>query len=176
MRAFPGLKILACLFAFAVLTTSARAQTPTQMSEAATLQGEHPAAYYKRAAAMFQAGQKDDATFVLYLGQLRYRAHLAARRAKLKPDGDPALFASLSEVVARPINEYAFGDVPALSRIIDSVIAYDRAHPDTFTPPARYAQAYRGVRTGLEQMRDVMLSQADEMRKRRFQNGLSNRN
>ena len=50
--------------------------------EAALLQGvegDHPAGYYRRAADLMRAGRRDEAVFVFYLGQLRYRTHLAAR-------------------------------------------------------------------------------------------------
>lgn len=143
--------------------------------EVAALAGQHPAAYYQRAAQLFHTGKKDDAVFLFYLGQLRYRARLSARR-DLKPDGDPALFASLSEVVGRPLNEYAFGDIPALARTIDAVLAYDKANPDRFTPPASFPQAYAGVREGLGAMRTQMLADADKIRATRRRNGLENRN
>src|SRR5262249_57333521 len=129
---------------------------PALAADAAALAGQHPGEYYRRAAQLLGAGRKDDAVFIFYLGQLRYRAHLSARR-DLKPDGDPALFASLSEVVGRPVNEYAFGDIPALARTIEAVLAYDRANPDRFTPPSNFAQAYIGVREGLAAMRERML-------------------
>jgi hypothetical protein len=108
------------------------------------------------------------------LGQLRYRVHLSARR-DLKPDGDPALFASLSEVVGRPINEYAFGDIPALALTIETVLAYDSANPDRFTPPSKYPQAYTGVRDGLAAVRAQVLADQDKIRATRRSNGLENR-
>jgi hypothetical protein len=158
------------------LTGGARAQAPSAVpSDVAPLAGQHPAEYYRRAAQLFGTGRKDDAVFIFYLGQLRYRAHLSARR-DLKPDGDPALFASLSEVVGRPVNEYAFGDIPALARTIDAVLAYDRANPDRFTPPATFPQAHAGVRDGLVTMRAQMLPDRDKIRATRAGKGLENRN
>jgi hypothetical protein len=65
--------------------------------------------------------QKDEAVFWFYAGQLRYRVYLLANKDKLKPSGDPALFASLSEEIGRPLNEYAFGDIPQLAKTIDAV-------------------------------------------------------
>jgi hypothetical protein len=168
--------LAALMVALFVPADPAPAQTPgTAPAETAALAHQHPAAYYQRAAKLFGADRKDDAVFVFYLGQLRYRAHLSARR-DLKPDGDPALFASLSEVVGRPLNEYAFGDIPALARTIDAVLAYDRANPDRFTPPANFPQAYAGVRDGLAAMRTQMLTDADKIRATRRSNGLENRN
>jgi len=145
-------------------------------AEAATLNGQHPAEYYRRAAKLFGEGRRDDAIFVFYLGQLRYRAHLSARRAELKPDGDPALFLSLSEVVGRPLNEWAFGDIPALVRTIDAVLAYDAANPDAFTPPVKHADTIRIVREGLSTMKATILRDAESIRKSRAKNGLENRN
>ncbi|KAF0123067.1 MAG: hypothetical protein FD152_3398 [Xanthobacteraceae bacterium] len=138
------------------------------------VEGDHPAGYYRRAADLFGAGKRDEAVFVFYLGQLRYRTHLAAR-PELPRDRDAAAFASLSEVVGRPINEYAFGDLPALDRTLKAVMAYDAAHPDAFTPPERYPQATRSIRTGMEAYRQKLLADADQIRAARLRNGLTNR-
>lgn len=146
--------------------------------EAALLQGvegDHPAGYYRRAADLMRAGRRDEAVFVFYLGQLRYRTHLAAR-PDLPRDRDPALFASLSEVVGRPVNEYAFGDIPALDRTLRAVMAYDQANPDRFTSPTEFPQASRTVRTGMEQFRAQILAQRETIRTQRQANGLANRN
>jgi hypothetical protein len=170
------LRLLAAGLLLLAAVGNARAQAPVAVpAEVANLAGQHPAEYYKRAASLFENGRKDDAVFVFYLGQLRYRVHLAARR-DLKPDGDPALFASLSEVVGRPLNEYAFGDIPALARTIDAVLAYDAANPDRFTPPAQFQQAHASIREGLGSMKAQILADAESIRAKRLQNGLPNRN
>lgn len=139
------------------------------------VEGDHPAGYYRRAADLFGAGKRDEAVFVFYLGQLRFRTHLAAR-PELPRDRDAAVFASLSEVVGRPINEYAFGDIPALDRTLRAVMAYDAAHPDAFTPPDRYPQPTRTVRAGMETLRQKIVAEAAQIRASRVQNGLTNRN
>jgi hypothetical protein len=167
--------LAALLVAVACWSGPTHGQTIAVPAEVAALAGQHPAAYYQRAAQLFGSGEKDAAVFIFYLGQLRYRAHLSARR-DLKPDGDPALFASLSEAVGRPINQYAFGDIEALVRTIDAVLAYDLANPDGFTPPSRFPQAYAGVRDGLTAMRAQILGDADKIRATRRSNGLENRN
>jgi len=154
--------------------TAAGARAQSGPNAAASLAGQHPAAYYKRAMELFGTGQKDHAVFVFYLGQLRYRTHLRARPS-LKPDGDPALFTSLSEVVGRPINEYAFGDMTALDATLAAVLAYDRAAPDTFTAPAFAPDAHRQTREGMEAFRRQLLVQANDIRKQRAGNGLENR-
>ncbi len=153
----------------------ALAQSRAAASTAASLQNTHPAEYYRTAARLFGSNQQDDAVFIFYLGQLRYRTHLKAR-PDLPPSGDPALFASLSEVVGRPINLYAFGDIPALAKTIDEVIAFDRANPDGFTKAADFPQAHAEVRKGLAEMRSTLVADADRIRAERLRNGLKNRN
>ncbi|MBN9062583.1 MAG: hypothetical protein BGP06_18155 [Rhizobiales bacterium 65-9] len=135
----------------------------------------HPAEDYRRAANLFRSGRRDEAVYWLYRGQYRYRVHLAARPG-LARDGDPALFASLSESVGRPINEYAFGDLPALLAILDRVIAEARAEDDGFTPKAQFPGAHRGTLAGLAALRDQIDWSRDAIRAQRLRNGLSNRN
>jgi len=169
--------VVAMALALAGADAGARAQTAAAVpKDVATLAGQHPAEYYRRAAARFGEGRKDDAVFLFYLGQLRYRAHLSARRDELKPDGDPALFASLSEVVGRPLNEYAFGDIPALVKILDAVLDYDRANPDRFTPPSQFPQAYASHRGGLASLKGQIARDVEQIRAKRRENKLENRN
>jgi|EndMetStandDraft_8_1072994.scaffolds.fasta_scaffold26250_1 hypothetical protein len=170
------IRVLGAFAILALLGGALHAQTKVRIPpEAVALAGQHPAEYYRQAAKLFSTtSRKDDAVFVFYLGQLRYRAHLQARR-DLKPDGDPALFGSLSEVVGRPLNEYAFGDLARLADVIDAVLAYDAANPDRFTPPAQFPNVYVGVRDGLIKMKAQLLKDADQIRETRRRNGLENR-
>jgi hypothetical protein len=164
--------LIGLMLASASLPRIAMAQSAP--SAAAALNGQHPAAYYRKAAEMFQSGQKDAAVFVFYLGQLRYRTHLKAR-PELKPDGDPALFGSLSEVVGKPLNEYAFGDLNRLDETLKAVLVYDRQNPDSFTSAAQFPDAYGQQREGMESMRRQIVARADDIRKQRTSNGLENR-
>lgn len=129
-----------------------------------------PAAYFQQAGEAFERGDTDQATFLLYVGQLRYRAYLAAN-PDLDPSGDPALFASLMEVVGRPINEYAFGDVEEAVGLIDKALAWDAANPDPAIPEA----IRQSNREGLMGLRDQMLEEADTIAEQRTENGLENR-
>lgn len=138
------------------------------------LNDQHPAAYYAEAARLLSAGEREDAVFVFYLGQLRFRTHLMARNQR-GPNSDAPLFGSLSESIGRPINEYAFGDVPALILTINAVLAYDRQAPDRFTRPAEFPEASRQVREGMAGFRDNIAGRVDEIRRQRQANGLENR-
>jgi hypothetical protein len=160
-----------------VLTALVAAPASAQQSReqvASGLNGQNPAIYYQSAMTLFRAGRREDATFIFYLGQLRYRTHLAAR-PELKPDGDPALFGSLSEVIGRPINEWAFGDMPATLRTLDAVLAYDARDPDKFTPPGQFKSAHDSTRNGMRNFRRQMEAQAQDIKRQRAANGLENR-
>lgn len=156
------------LVSFWVLGPAAasRAAEPAVAADASL----QPAEYFEKARASWVAGHRDDATFWLYVAQLRYRAHLAAH-----PDGDPsggpALLASLMEVVGRPINEYAFGDVAEATAIIDRALGWDAANPDATVPE----EVRRRTRAGLIALRDDMRKNAEDIRRQRTANGLANR-
>jgi hypothetical protein len=144
-------------------------QTTAQMI--ASIEREHPAAYYELAIQLFREGKEDEAVFWFYTGQIRYRARLATH-PELRRDGEPALFGSLSEVVGRPINQHAFGDIPKLAETIDRALAWDAAHKDPFSPNGA---ARENVRAGLAEMKRQTLARADEIRATRVKNGLKNR-
>lgn len=137
-------------------------------------QSGHPAEDYRQAAELFRAGRHEEATYLFYRGQLRFRVNLTARPG-LAPDGDPALFASLSEVVGRPINEWAFGDVPALAATLDRVLAWQAGNDDPFTLKAEFSAAHAQVRAGLEGLKVQVLRERESIRAQRRANGLPNR-
>lgn len=167
----------AAIAAYAMADGRLLAETPQSVqapSGIEQLQGVHPAEYYKRAATLFRQEKKDEAVFVFYLGQLRYRARLLAY-PNLDRTGEPALFASLSEGVGRPLNEYAFGNVPRLLGTIDAVLDHDRDNPDTFTPPTSFPDPWRQTREGLLKLRAKIQEEAELIRAERKKNGLPNR-
>jgi hypothetical protein len=138
------------------------------------INGAHPGTYYTEALTLFRQGRREDAVFLFYLGQLRFRTHLAARSNRA-PGGDDALFGALSETVGRPINLWAFGDIRALLATFDAVLAYDARVPDRFTDPAEFPDATRRTRDGLRAFRTDVANRAEEFRRERAARGLENR-
>jgi hypothetical protein len=143
-------------------------QTAQQIQ--AGIENKHPAAYYALAKRLFESGARDEAVFWFYAGQIRWRAYLMGN-PQLPRDGDPALFASLSEVVGRPLNQYAFGDIAGLAKTIDRALEWDASHPDRYVKVSEREKS----RSGLMGMKTDMLARADEIRATRVKNGLSNR-
>ncbi|MFV0625436.1 hypothetical protein ACBY01_15685 [Sphingomonas sp. ac-8] len=146
-------------------------QTPAQII--AQAESAHPATLYFLATKLMGEGRMDEAVRWFYIGQLRYRFHLASRPATLA--NDQPLFSALSESVGRPINEYAFGDVDAAVAEIDAALAWDAAHPNGFTSKERYSSELAEVRAGLQKLRDDMVARKDQIRETRTRNGLANR-
>lgn len=167
---------LALTLLLAVGASTGLAAQPADLSVAELMQGieaEHPSAYYTLATTLFERGgdARDAAVFWFYLGQLRFRYHLAAN-PDLPPSGDPALFASLSGVVGRPINEYAGGDPDAWVAAIDRALEWDAAHPNAFTPKDRDSAAYEENRSGLAELRDWISANKAQIRATREEAGL----
>lgn len=139
----------------------------------AAAQAGHPADDYRLASQLFSAGRRDEATYWFYRGQYRFRVHLLARPGG-PASGDNALFASLSETVGRPINEWAFGDVPKAVAILDRVIATVSSEDDAFTPKAQFPAAHAQILAGLRTFRNQMVARRGEIRRERQRNGLPN--
>jgi hypothetical protein len=137
---------------------------------AGSIEHEHPLAAFELSKRLWEAGRKDEAVFFFYLGQLRFRAHLLANRNG-DPTGGRALFEALMSTMGPPINQYAFGDIPALLATIDRVIAWDDGHADDYAS----MKARDEVNAGLKKMRDDVIARQDEIRRTRSEKGLPNR-
>lgn len=146
--------------------------TPQQIEAQAT--ELHPAALYVLASRLLRQERYDDAVRWFYIGQLRYRFHLAVANDEERRE-EATLFGALSENVGRPINEYAFGDVDAAVRQIDAALAWDAEQPNGFTDKVAHAQTWQDVRKGLTELRNKMLAEKAQIREQRAANGLPNR-
>ncbi len=162
--------LVSLVFVSQALAEKAEDQNPAKLKQG--IESKHPADYYKLAARLFQdQSTKEEAVFWFYVGQIRYRYYLAANPG-LPRDGDPALFASLSEVVGRPINEYAGGKPDLWIAEINHALEWDAAHDNRFTPKSKSPDDYRQVRAGLVSMRDQLAAMKSKLPEIRRQNGL----
>ena len=135
---------------------------------------EHPAGDYERAAREFETGDKAEATCLFYRGQYRFRVHLAAR-PDLPPSGDPALMASLNDVLGRTINEWAGGDPDVWVDAMECALDWAQENDDPFTPKAEFASAHEATAEGLAGLVETVRSSKEEIRAERAARGLENR-
>ena len=159
---------LLCVAAAPASAAPSAGITKAHLAEACA---DDPVAYFHKAAQLFKQGQRDEAVFWYHLGQLRFRAYVKAH-PDLEPSGAPAL---LMATMGPPLNQYAYGDIPALNRTIDRVLAWDDSHPDAATPKDRFATERASIRPGLVSLRDTNLAQRDQIRAERTKNGFENR-
>ncbi|WP_394767074.1 hypothetical protein [Ferruginibacter sp.] len=73
--------------------------------EVKKLDKKHPAKYFEKAAELFKTNQFNDASFLYYLGVLRYRFYNSVN-PDYQASGDGALAASLQYAVGETINLY----------------------------------------------------------------------
>lgn len=94
----------------------------------ATPQNFAPPVLYKLSNVLFDKGDKDDAAFWFYAGQLRGRfdanrcADLSSREA----------IAVLNMTYGAPINKYALQDIPKLTKLVEQVVEWDEKTPHSY--------------------------------------------
>ena len=87
-----------------------------------------PPVFYVLSNVLFQRGEKDDAAFWFYAGQLRARfdanrcADVSARQA----------VGALNQRFGPEINQYAFQDIPKLEALIPRIVEWDRGTPHRY--------------------------------------------
>lgn len=155
------------------LSTEEAARLP-EAEVLARLAASHPAALYTYAARLFRDGRRDEAVKWFYAGQLRFRFHLMANPT-LPRSGEPALMASLNQVVGQPINEWAGGSPKDWAASIDQALAWDAANDNGTTSRQQHEAAWQDTRKGLTDLRHSILSREGEIRAARQKRGLENR-
>ena len=128
---------------------------------------------YQRAAELYNAGQRLKAGCVMYRAQFRARLMLLAEPGQAS-DGAPALFASLNDEVARPINQWLGGDRDDWIAAMECARDWAVANDDPDYPRRRHAAAHARVLEGLNEL-IASIPPASELRKQRRAAGLQNR-
>lgn len=109
-------------------STSASSRDAAIREVLAKPQSVMPTVLYALSAALFAKGEKDDAAFWFYAGQLRARydanrcADVSARQA----------VAVLNQNYGPPINQYAFQDIPKLKKLIPMVVEWEEKTPHDY--------------------------------------------
>ncbi len=87
-----------------------------------------PPVFYALSSVLFEGGEKDQAAFWFYAGQLRARfdanrcADISARES----------VAALNEEYGTPINEYTLQNLPKLEKLVLQVIEWDKKTPHNY--------------------------------------------
>jgi len=145
------------LFAFAIVSAAFAALKPadlkTMPSETieALLPADHPACYYLYAARLITEKKMECAIQWFYVGQLRYRVHLAARPELVK-GRDGEMFTTLTTILEEAIKKHVpnHGELRALQ--ITNALKWDDDHDNTFTQKTEHSLIHAQVRAGLTEL------------------------
>lgn len=159
--------VLSCLVVLPDVTLARNPRFPAGAEAASRLD---PSELMKKALPLLKTGREDEAVFWFYAGQLRWRSQLISHPDQ-DPTGQPALFSSFMATIGPDVNEWAFGDIPALQKTIASVLEWDRRYPD----PTVSAAAAASSRSGLQNLKTSIGKDVDSIKRQRAANGLTNR-
>jgi hypothetical protein len=137
----------------------------------ARLPTEHPVVLYGFAARLFNEGKRDDAVKWFYIGQLRWRFHLAAN-PDLPRDGEPAALGALNASLGATINEWAGGAPRQLAATIDQALRWDEENENSITSKELHQTVLINQRNGLRALRDQVLSDREALLVERRRRGL----
>ena len=135
--------------------------------------GKHPLSYIILASKLFEQQKYDDAVLWYYIGQIRYRAYLKSN-PNLEPSGDPALYSSLKYVVGTPINQQAGSNPDNWAAIVGQALEWHSNNKNSFTPKSEYPAIYNEIENEFKEFQNYILSNKEEIRKQRVENGLDN--
>jgi len=124
----------------------------------------HPVAMMLLSKRLFDAGRRDEGVFWFYEAQLRWRALLT----QTSNNAERAQFQRIYEAIGPAINPHAFRDLPKFYAMVDSVLAWDAAHPDDFVTDAA-AKAH--TRAGLTELVTYVRAHTDEIQSQTLETG-----
>jgi hypothetical protein len=113
------------------------------------IQNKAPATYFALATELFRQGDKEEAAFWYYVGELRYRFLLLAKGKNSESSDEPAHFWFLSQSVGQSIYEHADRRSADLTRAIDRALAWDMEQPNGYTPKGEFKAEHETVRQEL---------------------------
>ena len=133
------------------------------------LEMEHPSGFFKEAGKRFTAGEKNDAAFLFYLGELRYKYYLSAN-PNFQPDGEPAVYSSLQSSLGEEINYSLNDSVDNYISIMDSVISWDKSHDFIFFSKSKFPEKHQEILNGLIELRQYVFDNKEDIIKQLKEN------
>jgi hypothetical protein len=118
------------------------------------IQNKAPSTYFALATELFRSGQKDDAAFWYYVGQLRYRFLVLAKAKTSELSEEQAHFWLLSESVGQSIYEKAGQRSAALLRALDRALAWDLEQPNGYTSKSAFGAEHERARQEMLALRE----------------------
>lgn len=149
------------------------AKTPDELMKG--IENQHPMIYFVLAGKLYDANRREEATFWLYAGQLRYRFRIETLPEAAQAQ-EKAVFTEMTRQLGGPINIWAFGDTEMLASTVDAVLAWDEKAPNGFTAKADFVEQWHKTRQDMADFGKYLRENGDKIRADRAKKGWENRN
>jgi len=140
--------------------TSTELKTLPRPAVEARLSSEPWASDYIYVSRLLSEGNKDDAVFWYYVGQLRGRIYYAAHPGEQESQ---EAFSATTSQLGESINFYAGADPTRWADTINKALAWDAEHDDPQTPKDKFQVQRNQVRQGLVGLHDWTLQHATQL-------------
>ena len=128
----------------------------------------HPSKFFERAGELLSESKFNEASFIYYLGLMRYR-YFNSVNPKYQASGDGAVLASMQYVMGEPINMYLKTDVDNFISIIKMTIKYYETNDFVFYSKTKnednfvsQTKGYKELVTKLETNKEKYTTQWNE--------------
>jgi len=128
------------------------------------LEKKHPAKFFDSASRLYKAKHLNDAAFLFYLGQLRYKYYLAAGEGS---DSDGQLFASLQNVLGEQINFDLGENLDNYLMLLEEVINWDRLNDYKYYSKTNLPGKHKKVLEGLINYKNWVIENKSTITERR---------
>jgi hypothetical protein len=125
------------------------------------IQNKEPATYFALATELYRNGQKDDAAFWYFVGELRYRFLVLAKAKGSGLSEEQAHFWILSESVGQSIYQRANQRSTALVRAIDQALEWDFEQPNGYTSKTEFREEHQRSRQEMLALRERIKTNPD---------------
>jgi hypothetical protein len=130
------------------------------------IQNKPPATYFALATELYRSGQKGEATFWYYVGQLRYRFFVLVKAKSSGSYDEQAHFWLLSESVGQSIYEQAGRRSAILTRAIDRALEWDLEQPNGYTSKTAFGPEYARSRQEMLALRQRIKTDPSSLTRR----------
>ncbi|MEN9907690.1 MAG: hypothetical protein RLZZ540_831 [Bacteroidota bacterium] len=139
------------------------------MTKIAMLEKTHPVSFFEEAGKYYKNGNVNESALLFYVGQLRYRYYILAH-PDTKPDGDKAIFASLTNVLGQEINYKLGENVENYIKIVEATIDYSKQSDYQFYSIKESPVNYEKVINGLIGLKNHLVANKEQFIAKRKEN------
>ena len=128
------------------------AQTIEELEQG--IENKEPSTYFALATELFRSGQREDAAFWYFVGELRYRFLVLAKAKGSELSEEQGHFWLLSESVGQSIYQRANKHSASLMQAIDRALDWDLQQPNGYTSKTEFKAEHARARQEMLALRE----------------------